>query len=426
MRKSRQDGTDPISPRTPGAYPTTPERGSKGGEASAPTAPPAAPPSPPTVGPQAPPPGAAGPRSRPPMGPGAGLGIALIVIGLLILVTRLVPGLAWWTLWPLVIVGAGLFTAFTPGPHGWGIYRLFDGLSTAAIGLVILAVTTGYVGFGVFWEIVHLWPVLLIALGLELLGKANHSSWVRAVGSIVVIAALAYAVAVSATGSPDPIFRDRGEGAVADATINEPVEQVRSAELELEAGAANVTLAGGSALVEATGSSPWSTPEFKVTRSGKRADISLSLGEGVATVPDRASARLDALVSRAVVWDMKIDAGVAKVDADLSDVAVRSVELKPGVATVAMRLGSVPRGVDEATVYVEAGVSSVSIEVPDEVEARIVSESGLTGHTIGGRFEETGDRAWETPGYVNARGADKGVWMITLKSGVGSIKVDTY
>ncbi len=426
MRIPRRDGTDRVPARTHESRPVTAPQGSKGGEASAPAAPPSPPPAPPATGSQVPPPGAPGPH-RPSRGPGAGFGLALIVIGLVILATRLIPGLAWWSMWPLIIVGAGLFSAFTPGRDGWSVHRLFDGFSTVAIGLVLLAVSTGYVGFGVFWEIVRLWPVLVIALGLELLGKANRSSWIRAIGSVVVIAALAYAVAVSATGSPSLIVPERGSAA--EASINEPVGRVREAELGLDAGAANVTLTGGGALVEATGSSQWGEPEFEVSRSGETAEVSLSLGlsEGTTVlVPGSPGAWLDARVSRSVLWDMKIDAGVTDLEANLSDVSVRSLDLKPGVAKVSMRLGRVPQGVEEATLSVDSGVSSVSVEIPEGVEARVMAGSGLTKHNIGGRFENVGGGAWETSGFESARDAGRGVWLITLKSGIGSVNIDTY
>ena len=107
---------------------------------------------------------------------------------------------------------------------GWNVERIFDGFVTVAIGLVILAITTGYVGFSVVWQILALWPVLLIAIGLDLLGKALHTSWVRALGSMAVIAALAYSVAVTASGFQG--FSFTGTTASTTRTVEEPVGSV--------------------------------------------------------------------------------------------------------------------------------------------------------------------------------------------------------
>jgi hypothetical protein len=342
------------------------------------------------------------------------------------LLGQLVPGLAWWTLWPLVIVAAGLVQAVTPGKEGWGVNRLFDGLSTAVFGLVVLAVTTGFVGIDVFWTIITLWPALLIALGLELLGKAYNASWVRAAGSLVVIAALVYAVGVSAGRVADFSISAGGESQQAE--ISEPVGRVREARLELDAGVATVTLASGNDLVNAQAVSPWGTPVFSVSRSGRTADVKLTTGEtaGNWVWPGGTHARLDATISGRVLWDLVLAAGVSSLDADLSDVPVRTLELKPGVADADVKLGAVPAGVEEATARIESGVSSVTVRLPEGALARIESESGLTGHTVDDAFEPLGSRVWESPGFEEARDAGDGVWIIDVKSGIGSIVIQTY
>lgn len=408
-------GSEPV-PET--GY--TPHRGSKGGTAT--EAPPSAPPpsGPPGYIPNPPPPG-----RRPGRGPGATVGIVLVVIGVLVLTVQFLPGVAWWSLWPLVIVIAGVVQAVTPGREGWGVNRLFDGLTTVAFGLVVLAVTTGFVGFDVIWRIISLWPVLLIAIGLDLLGKALHTSWLRALGSIAVIAALAYAVAVS-TG--DDGFVVTGGGGTPFETVSEPVDEVTEASLNLEAGAAEITLGSGNQLVEAEGSSPWGDPEFAIERSGDAAQVQLNLGEEGRPVvwPSRRGASLDANLSDEVVWDLSLELGVATLDADLSDLQVRRVDLKPGVAECKVRLGEVAQGVDEAVADVRSGIASVRISLPEGAEARVESESGLTAHDVGGAFESVGSGEWETPGFDEARDSGDGVWIISIRSGIGSVVVDTY
>jgi hypothetical protein len=291
---------------------------------------------------------------------------------------------------------------------------------------VILGVTTGFVGFGVVWQILALWPVLLIALGLDLLGKAIHSSWVRALGSIVVIGALAYAVALNVSGATTLTFTGTAEGSTTE--ISEPVGIVREADLTLKAGVADVKLASGTRLVEAEGTSPWGTPDFSVDRSGHSASVNLSLGDvdGSVTWPGGPQASIDAKLADNVLWDMLIEVGVTTLDADLEDVPVRTLEVKPGVSDCTVTLGEVPRGVEVAKTAVKSGIASVKLRLPEGAEARIESESGLTGHSIDSSFESQGSRVWETAGYDDAQSGDDGVWLITIQSGIGSIDVDTY
>jgi hypothetical protein len=371
---------------------------------------------------------APGPPERGPRrGPGATAGIVLIVVGLVFLLGQFLPGLPWWSLWPLIIVFAGIVQAVTPGRDGWNVNRLFDGLVTVTFGLVVLGVTTGYVGLGVVREVIRLWPVLVIAIGLDLLGKATRMSWIGALGSLAVIAALAYAVSV-ARGDVPPFRVGAPLTSANRAEISEPVGSVREGMITLDASVANVTVDGGSDLVSAQAVSPWGEPDLSVRRSGNEADVSLSLGEadGPFVWLGGPEARLDAEISREVVWDVVLNAGVSSLSADLKDVAIRNLELRPGVADCSVTLGEVPREVDEATVLVRSGVSSISLELPEDAEARLESDSGLTGHDIGGDFDSAGQGVRETPGFDRARDAGEGVWLITVRSGIGSIQVDTY
>ena len=55
-------------------------------------------------------------------------------------------------------------------------------------GLIFLGQMLGYLEWDVWLNILRLWPLLLVALGLEIAGKGLRSEWVRALGNVVVIA----------------------------------------------------------------------------------------------------------------------------------------------------------------------------------------------------------------------------------------------
>lgn len=399
----------------------TPGPAAEQGAGTATAAPPEVPPAPPSA-PAAPEP------PEPPKGgrSGATAGVVLIIIGLVFLGGRLIPGLAWWNLWPLIIIVAGLVQAFTPGKEGWSVTRMFDGLVTVAFGGVFLAITLGFVGWGVWGRILALWPVLLISIGLDLLGKALHTTWLKVVGSLAIIAALVYAVVISAGNVGSVEFL--GESGGTPFSYAEEVGGVREATLDLEAGAAEITIEDGTDLVAAEGVTPWGDPVFEVERSGNTADVRFSLGDqdGISVWPGGTNARLDVALSDLVLWDATVASGVSTLDADLSDVNVRSLELKPGVSDCDVRLGEVPVSVDEATVDVESGVSSVKIRIPVGAEARVQSEGGLSGTSVDRALTSLGGGVWETTGYSAAKSAGEPVWTVDVKSGVGSFTLVTY
>lgn len=137
----------------------------------------------------------------------AAFGITLIVLGAVFLAARFVPGLVWWQLWPLLIVVGGLVQAVVPGRWwGWSFDRFLDGLGTALFGMVLLGNTTGYVSWTAWLSFAFMWPWLLIAAGVGIIGHATRQGWIRLIGTLIVWSVLVSAVAASWTGVPLPAF----------------------------------------------------------------------------------------------------------------------------------------------------------------------------------------------------------------------------
>ena len=128
------------------------------GTAPQPPVPPQAPPAPP-VPPESP---------RYQRRGGISLGIVLIAIGVVFLLAQFIPGLAWYQLWPLIVVLVGGIQVITPDARdGWGISRIMDGIGTLIVGFVLLGNTTGVISWGVWLVLLSLWPVLVIAIKMH-------------------------------------------------------------------------------------------------------------------------------------------------------------------------------------------------------------------------------------------------------------------
>lgn len=358
---------------------------------------------------------------------GSTAGVVLILLGLALLASRWAPGISVWMLWPLFIIVPGIVQCFTPGHDGWTPHRFLDGVVSITVGLVFLGNTTGYLSWGVWWQVLQFWPVLLISAGLGLLGKSLSQEWLRAVGKAVVLLAFAYVVAMSLAGGDFAISRSSGGTPF---SHFEPVGGTERAELTLKYGVGDLTVDSdaGSRLISVEGESPFSTPSFRTTSSGGRARIDFNLGDAdrVAVFPGSLSAQANVSLSERVVWDIGIDSGVSSLEMDLSEVEVASLTLKTGVSSNRIRLGDVIPGRTEGNVTVQTGVSSVTLLVPEGVEARIESQSGLTGHSVSRDFESLGGNVWQTADFERARSAGDGVWIITVKAGLGTFTVETY
>jgi hypothetical protein len=354
--------------------------------------------------------------------------VLLIVLGTAFLVTQFMPGVsvAWWALWPLIIVVAGVVQLFTPGSDGWGIDRVFEGLGTIVFGLILLGNTTGYISWSVWWVFITLWPALVIALGLAILGKGLGQAWLRILATLVVWLTLAYAVSASWTGAsvaPRPVGVWMRTGGAA-FSYSEPVGNAKNATLNLRGGAGEIVVTEGGELVTVRGTSPFGTPSFATKRSGDSAVVDVGLGNpdrGVVVMPGMVGSRMDVRLSGDVLWDALLETGATTLDADLSHVRVRDLEIKTGASSVVVKLGEVPSGTDTSSVLVKAGVSSVTILLPRDAAARVDAKNGLAATDVRGGLQRVGG-SWETPGYSSASKA----WNIQTEAGIGSVTVDTY
>ncbi|MBE0475899.1 MAG: hypothetical protein IBX62_02230 [Coriobacteriia bacterium] len=305
------------------------------------------------------------------------------------------------------------------------VKQVFDGLSLVAVGLVFLANTTGALPWSVWLNIISLWPLLLVAAGIDLVGKSLGSTWVRVLSSVVFIGGLAYAVfLMPADGWPGTFGVDlAGREAVESSGSAGTAEGLVSAEARVEAPVGRFTIGSGRAgrLVSWDGRSPYGETTVDVSEEGSSAVVTVRAARGprVFLGPGR-GARFDLLLSEEVTWTVKVDAGVGELEADLSDLALEGFEVESGVGNGTITLGEpVARG---SRVRAGSGIASLTLRVPRGAEGRVRISSGIGSRDLPGRFERAGDGTWATPGYDGAVRS----WDIVVESGIGSLRVETY
>ena len=371
------------------------------------------------------PPAPAGPSRR--RHSGVTAGIILIAIGIVFLGGQVIPGVAWWNLWPLLVVLMGVIQMFTPDHRdSWTPYRVLDGLGTVIVGAVLLGNTLGLVSWSVWWAFIMLWPVLLIALGISVLGRGLHQMWLRGAATVLVWAALAYAVAISLTGVAGlaPIQPWAHVSTGQPYAFSEPVGSALSGTLVFKGGAGDIRIHGGDALIDASGTTAFGRPDVSVTRSGDTADVTVALGSNDRAVvaPGLASGEADISLSRAVLWDATLEAGASQLDGDFSDVPLTHLALKTGVTEAKVKLGEVPIATSSTDVEVKSGLSDVTILVPADAAVRVDTHNGLTTTNLDQRFVAQGPGVWHTPGIESAAR----VINISIESGISSVSVRTY
>jgi len=370
---------------------------------------------------------APGPARRPQRSGAVWFGIVLVLLGAAILLDQFFTGLDLWRLWPLIIVALGVREMFPAREGKWTVKRPAEGISTIVLGCVLLACSIGYVSWSVWLNIFSLWPLLLVVLGVEVIGKGLHNNWIRAFSNLIIAAGLVYGAFFMPPTAVHPWFpfiinSVDTQGFDFTAPHDSDVVEGRAV---IDAGVGEFTLEAGDDLATARGRSPY-TPVFDVTPIDGVADVAIGYGDhswnNVST-----DVTLDITLDRDVVWDLDMSAGVTSYDLDLSDLLVSSLVLDAGVSEGTLTLGrsnlvGVRSGVP---VQIKTGVSAITIRIPEGDDARVSVSQGLSATNVVGSWVElhSGDgTTYESDGF-----SDSGpYWDMQVESGIGAVTIEYY
>ncbi|MDY0087473.1 MAG: DUF5668 domain-containing protein [Coriobacteriia bacterium] len=306
------------------------------------------------------------------------------------------------------------------------VKRILEGLTLVLVGVILLLNTMGSLPWSVWLHIISLWPLLLVAAGLDIIAKGVGAEWLRVVSSLLIIAGLifgAFVLPIGDTASGTNWLWGH-KGAQFDvAEVADP--HVRAGEAIIQGGVGSYRIGAGDDLVRVWGRSPYGAPGVSAKTASGHASVTVTGPEsGRVWVPGvRGASRVNVALSDEILWDLQIDTGVVDLDADLSDLALNSVEVRSGVSQVTMDLGDIPKGVEEVRVVVRGGVANFTVRVPEGVPVRVDAEAGLANIDVADDIPRASDasRIWMTPGYPGPGG-----YRIRFEAGVSNVRVATY
>jgi hypothetical protein len=315
--------------------------------------------------------------------------LTLIIIGLVFLSYNL--GLlnddAWSTLvnlWPLLLVLIGLDSILDRsgivGPS------LMIGL-----GVVFLLNNFGYLILDVWQVVLSLWPVLLIAVGFDLL--IGRRSWLLSlVGVIVVLAILIGAISLMG----GTIF------AVAGQEVNFPLEGVERAQIEFDIPVGTMTLeatAQEGVLLEGQapeGGGMKLKQQFQVR--GGEATVQLGTTGGFVAVPGITSPyRWDFRVTSDAPLDLRVGQGAGALELDLMQASLTALEVNIGVGQVSLIL---PSG-QSFSGRISGGIGQLVIYVPADVGVHIRADTALAAFSAPDGYVRSED-VYTSPNYSTA------------------------
>jgi hypothetical protein len=281
-------------------------------------------------------------------------------------------------------------------------------------GVLVLAGNLGWLAWGSIWDLLDLWPVILIAIGVDLL-TAGRYRWIVAAITIVVLA-------LGMTGRVP--FLGAGPGAAAEThDVQIPVEDADRAEIRIRVGVSELevsALSGGSALVSGTvRTAEGETFAQDVQRRGGTADVELvSEHRGIGNIRGGGNRGWNLALAQDIPTDLTVNTGVGRSRLDLRGVALTGLRVDAGVGEMVASLPLPTEGSYQASF--DTGVGATTVRVPEDAAVRVAIDTGLGGITARGGFDALGGDVYQTPGYANA---DERI-EIRIDGGVGAITIE--
>jgi hypothetical protein len=311
--------------------------------------------------------------------------------------------------------------------------RAAEGLTVVGVGLVLLANTLGTLPWSVWWNILSLWPLLLVAVGLDIIGKGTSMDLLRVLSSLLVLGGIAYGALVMPAGSGTPWAPFSVLGA---ASESEPFSfsekhdtSVKDGVAVIDGGVGTLTVKAGDVMASSEGFSPWN-PRFDVSKDRGTADVRITLGSGGTwSFPENTGrAELNVTLDRSVSWVLTIDSGVSETTADLTDLKLDELTFKSGVssARVTMPKRSLSGSSGGVPVTMDAGVSSLTLRIAKGDSVRLRVDRGISSVDLPREFREVGDSGGGTRTYETQDFSEGRFWDVKLDAGVSSINVELY
>lgn len=118
------------------------------------------------------------------------------------------------------------------------------------------------------------------------------------------------------------------------------------------------------------------------------------------------------------VWNMNFDLGAAAIDFDLSPYKISTMKLDIGAASLDLKVGD---KYPETFIDIDAGASSVELQIPDSSGCEIKSDISISSKHFTG-FEKVKSGLYRTDNFESA----KNKIYLNIDAGVSSITVNRY
>lgn len=264
-----------------------------------------------------------------------------------------------------------------------------------AIGVILLMNTLGILEWSIWWSLLRLWPILLIAAGLDLL-IGRRSIWGSLLVAAFTLALLAGALwlivnGVASGANVQNISQSLGEVTQADVALNPAVGLLRLDALPESADLIRGTVPKDDGL----------GVEVDFAQQGDQATYSLTTS-GDVWIPTFGGLDQDQVwdlgLSPAPSLKLWVNMGAGQAELDLGGLNLESLEVDNGLAFTEVVLP----GEGSYTASINQAIGGITVVLPESLAVRIKADTALAGRKLPDGFVPEGDSVYTSPGYSTA------------------------
>lgn len=340
--------------------------------------------------------------------------LLLIIVGGVLLLDNLgiISGSAWNTLislWPVLFIAWGLDSI-------WRGEGLAGAVFLLGLGIVFLLGNFGYLQLNPWYVLLTIWPILLVAIGIDILVGHRRTWWTTLLGFFVILAVMAGALWLAGVGLP-------GGQVVTGDQIEFGLQGATRAQVQILPSVGTITLdrlENSAALL--TGIVPASTPNQKIlqefTKSGEVARLKLESSGTQFFFPtarqNESTWKLE--LTPTVPVNLEVNFGAGDGTIDLSGLQIPNLNFKMGVGLATITLPD--KGIVNAKI--EGGVGTITILVPAGTAVLLNADTALVARSLPAGYLKQGQNAYVSPNYDSAE--NKVILDVGLAIGTVTIK----
>lgn len=304
--------------------------------------------------------------------------------------------------------------------------KVSTGVTLVFIGLVLLLHSTDVISFNLF-ALFKYWPLLIILAGINILVKKKpYGNYISVGCNILVLSWLFYVGTTSKQPSwfnNDYVTIDMGNKSAKSedppkVVVSQPLDNTKQASLTFNTGEGTFKIksADDDKLAKAFSGNDNTSLQLEVKDAGDKKEMTL---KSRAVNDNKSGSNVEVTLNRSATWDLDLNFGAAKMDADLSDIRFRTLKINNGASKVDVKLGEPTLGTSR--VEINAGASKIELRIPKGTAVQLKQESIFSKNDLEGLTTKA-DGIAESDDYEQATNKI----FIELKGAANKVTISRY